>query len=187
MPLALFVGCRRFGGMFGPILGLILLCGLWRPALGDGWTVGPAPGGDSDSKAATIANAVGETLFIWAKHLDDRSLIFAELHLGEGDEFAGRMPSYRIDAGEPVDTELVRREGEKQGSLWGFVAGRACFWLIWSSNQETVDAADHLAKWMLGKSLSVKYLDADGSQKTAEFDLSGAKGPIEQATGVTLH
>jgi len=183
MPLARFVTCRRLSA----ILGLILLCGLCCPALADEWTVGPAPGGDSDGKAAATTNANGEMLFIWVKHLEDRSLIFAELHLVEGDEFAGRMPSYRIDDGETVDTELVRREGEKQGSLWGFVAGRACFWLIWSSNQETVDAGDHLAKWMRGKSLSVTYLDADGSQKTADFDLSGAQGPIEQATGVSLH
>jgi hypothetical protein len=183
MPLVRLILRRPMSG----ILGLLLLCCLWRPALADDWTVGAAPGGDTDSKAAMTANANGETLYIWAKHLEDRSLIFAELHLSESDEFAGRMPSYRIDGGEPIDTELVRREGEKQGSLWGFVAGRACFWLIWSSNQETVDSGDHLAKWMTGKSLSITYLDADGSQKIADFDLTGAGGAIEQATGVSLH
>ena len=109
---------------------------LWRPALADEWTVGTRARRRFRGKAAATTNADGEMLFIWAKHLEDRSLIFAELHLEEGDEFAGRMPSYRIDGGEPIDTELVRREGEKQGSLWGFVAGRACFWLIWSSNQQ---------------------------------------------------
>lgn len=168
-------------------LGMVLLCLLWRPVFADGWTVGPAPGGDSQGKAAMTTNADGETLFIWAKHLEDRSLVFAEMHLGEGDEFAGRMPSYRIDSGEPIDTELVRREGEKQGSLWGFVAGRACFWLLWSSNQETVDSGDHLAKWMVGKTLRITYQDADGSQKIAEFGLDGARAAIEQATGVSLH
>lgn len=183
MPLARPFPCRLVRGLFG----LLLLCCLWHPAFADDWTVGPAPGGESQDKAATITNADGETLFIWAKHLEDRSLVFAELHLGEGDEFAGRMPSYSIDGGQPVDTELVRREGEKQGSLWGFVAGRACFWLIWASDQETVDAGDHLAKWMVGKSLHITYLDADGSQKAADFDLAGAEGPIEQATGVSLH
>lgn len=182
MPLARPVLCRRMSWA----LGLFLLFSFWRPALADDWAVGPAPGGETDAKAALTTNADGQTLFIWAKHLEDRSLIFAELHLGEGDEFAGRMPSYRIDDGELVDTELVRREGEKQGSLWGFVAGRACFWLIWSSNQATVDASDHLAKWMVGKSLHITYLDADGSQKTADFELGGAEGPIEQATGVSL-
>jgi hypothetical protein len=183
MPLARLALCRRISG----ILGLLLLCYFLRPALADEWTVGPVPGGDSEGKAAMTTNADGQTLFIWAKNLEDRSLIFAELHLGEGDEFAGRMPSYRIDGGEAIDTELVRREGEKQGSLWGFVAGRACFWLIWSSNQETVDSSDHLAKWMTGKSLRITYLDADGSQKIADFDLTGAEGAIEQATGVSLH
>jgi len=182
MPLARSVLYRRMRWA----LGLFLLFSVCQAALADGWTVGPAPGGETDGKAAVTTNPDGQMLFVWAKHLEDRSLIFAELHLGEGDEFAGRMPSYRIDNGELVDTELVRREGEKQGSLWGFVAGRACFWLIWSSNQATVDSGDHLAKWMVGKNLHVTYLDADGSQKTADFDLGGAEGPIEQATGVSL-
>jgi hypothetical protein len=164
-----------------------LVCVAGLSARADDWSVGPAPGGDSQGKAATITNAGGETLYIWAKHLQDRSLVFAELHLGEGDEFAGRMPSYRIDSDEPVDTELVRREGEKQGSLWGFVAGRASFWLLWSSNQETVNSGDHLAKWMGGKTLRITYQDADGSQKIAAFDLVGARGAIEGATGLTLH
>ena len=81
-------------------------------------------------------------------------------------------------------TEL-RREGEKQGSLWGFVTSKACFWLIWSSNGATVDSSDHLAKWMNGKSLKVTYVAPDGSKKDIEFSLAGSLTTIQQATGLT--
>jgi hypothetical protein len=155
------------------------------PALAQDWTVVNTPGVGDQSKAATTTNSDGQKLFIWAKHLQDRSLVFAEVHLDEGNEFAGRMPIYRIDGGDPVDTELVRREGEKQGSLWGFVTGKACFWLIWSSNGATVDSTDHLAKWMSGKTLKVTYLAPDGSKKDIEFSLAGSLTTIQQATGLT--
>ena len=154
------------------------------PGWGQGWSVVRSPSGSG--QAASTISADGHRLYIWAKHLDDRSLVFAELHLENGDEFAGRMPIYRIDGGEPVDTERVRREGEKQGSLWGFVAGRACFWLIWASNHPVVDANDHLAQWMTGNTLAITYEAADGVEKNVDFDLDGARGAIQKAASVTL-
>jgi hypothetical protein len=162
-----------------------LVCLVALPALAQDWSVVDTPGSGDQSKAAETTNGDGQKLFIWAKHLQDRSLVFAEVHLDEGSEFAGRMPVYRIDGGDPVDTELVRREGEKQGSLWGFVTSKACFWLIWSSNGATVDSSDHLAKWMNGKSLKVTYLAPDGSKKDIEFSLVGSLTTIQQATGLT--
>jgi len=149
-----------------------------------GWTLVASPSGSG--QAAMITNAEGHYLYVWAKHLPDRSLVFAEIHLENGEEFGGRMPVYSIDGGEPIDTELVRREGEKQGSLWGFVAGRACFWLLWSSNHPVVDPGDHLAKWMTGKMLKVTFQAADGDQKATEFSLAGARTSIEQATMVSM-
>src|SRR5579871_2497203 len=116
------------------------LCLVLHPAAAQDWSVVSAPGAGDQSKAAETINADGQKLYIWAKHLQDRSLVFAEVHLEDTSEFAGRMPTYRIDGGEAVDTELVRREGEKQGSLWGFVTNKACFWLIWASNNATVDS-----------------------------------------------
>ena len=163
-----------------------LVCLLAMPAVAQDWSVVDAPGASNKTKAAETTNTDGNKLFIWAKHLEDRSLVFAEVHLENGDEFAGRMPVYRIDGGDPIDTELVRREGEKQGSLWGFVAGKACFWLIWSSNRQTVDAGDHLAKWMNGKQLKVTYLASDGSKKDIEFSLTDSLTAIQQAAGVNL-
>jgi hypothetical protein len=166
---------------------LLLLCLQAGAALADGWKVAPAPGGDARTKAATTANAEGHRLFIWAKHLSDRSLIFAEIQLKDGVEFAGRMPIYSIDDGKSVNTEYIRREGEKEGSLWGFVAGRDCFWLIWASNVATVDPADHLAQWMDGRRLLVSYEAGEGGHKETEFSLQGARAAIEQATNVALH
>lgn len=163
-----------------------LLCLLSAPALAQDWSIVDAPGIGDQNKAASTTNSDGHKLFIWAKHLEDRSLVFAEVHLEDGDEFSGRMPVYRIDGGDPVDTELVRREGEKQGSLWGFVAGKACFWLIWSSNHQTVEASDHLAKWMNGRLLKVTFIASDGSKKEIEFSLDGSLAAIKQATGVNL-
>jgi hypothetical protein len=165
-------------------LACTLLC-LWSlPGLADEWVVGTAPG--SNAKAAETTNVDGHQLFIWAKHLEDRSLIFAELQLRDGDGFGGRMPVYRINDGKPIDTELIRREGEKQGSLWGFVAGPSCFWLIWSSNRQTVEPGDHLAQWMNGTTLKVNYQGTDGSQRSTRFNLDGARAAIEQATEVAL-
>src|SRR6266436_529577 len=163
-----------------------LICLLAAPVLAQDWSVVDAPGAGDQTKAAVTTNIDGHKLFIWAKHLEDRSLVFAELHLENGDEFAGRMPVYRIDSGDPVDTELVRRAGEKQGSLWGFVAGKACFWLIWSSNRETVEPSDHLAKWMNGKLLKIAYLAADGRRREVAFSLDGSLAAIQEATGVSL-
>ena len=165
---------------------IALLCLQGAPARAQDWTLVDTPGGSDQSKAAETINTDGNKLYIWAKHLEDRSLVFAEVHLENGDEFGGRMPVYRIDGGDPIDTELVRREGEKQGSLWGFVAGKACFWLIWSSNRQTVAATDHLATWMNGRSLKVTYLAPDGTKKDIEFSLNGSLTTIQQATGVTL-
>ena len=162
------------------------LCLVLQPAAAQDWSVVSAPGAGDQSKAAETTNADGQKLYIWAKHLQDRSLVFAEVHLEDGGEFAGRMPTYRIDGGEAVDTELVRREGEKQGSLWGFVTNKACFWLIWASNGATVDSTDHLAKWMNGKTLDVTYQTTDGGHKVIEFSLAGSLTTIQQATGVTL-
>jgi hypothetical protein len=181
-----FLDVRRRWRRFAVAPVLALACLLAPPVQAQDWSVVDAPGAGDQTKAAATTNADGHKLFIWAKHLEDRSLVFAEVHLEDGNEFAGRMPVYRIDGDDPVDTELVRREGEKQGSLWGFVAGKACFWLIWSSNRETVDASDHLAKWMNGKLLKVTYLASDGSKKDIEFSLAGSLAAIQQATGVNL-
>jgi hypothetical protein len=166
---------------------LLLLCLQAGAALADEWRVALAPSGDTRSTAATTTNADGHRLFVWAKHLADRTLIFAEIQLKDGVEFAGRMPAYTIDNGKAINTEYIRRAGEKQGSLWGFVAGRDCFWLIWASNAATVDPADHLAKWMGGKRLTVSYQAAEGGSKETEFSLQGARTAIEQATDVALH
>jgi hypothetical protein len=155
------------------------------PAGAQDWKIVDTPGLGDQGKAAETTNTDGQKLYIWAKHLQDRSLVFAEVHLDDASEFAGRMPTYRIDGGDAVDTELVRREGEKQGSLWGFVTGKACFWLIWSSNSQTVEASDHLAKWMNGKVLDINYVSADGSRKVIEFSLVGSLTAIQQATGLT--
>jgi hypothetical protein len=155
-----------------------------QPAAAEGWSLVRSPGGSG--QAASTQSAEGHRLYIWSKHLQDRSLVFAELHLENGDEFAGRMPIYRIDGGETVDTEMVRREGEKQGSLWGFVAGRACFWLIWSSNRQEVEPSDHLAAWITGRVLTIRYQAADGLQKEIAFGLEGDRSAIEQAAAVTF-
>lgn len=161
------------------------LCLAMHPAAAQDWTVVDTPGVGDQSKAAETINADGQKLYIWAKHLQDRSLVFAEVHLEDGSEFGGRMPVYRIDGGDPIDTELVRREGEKQGSLWGFVTNKACFWLIWASNGATVDSTDHLAKWMNGKTLNITFQAADGTRKNIEFSLAGSLSTIQQATGLT--
>lgn len=182
-----FLGMFHPRRLFAAPMAFVLLCLLAAPCLAQDWTIVPAPGANDQTKAAETTNADGHKLFIWAKHLEDRSLIFAELHLEDGDEFAGRMPVYRIDGGDPIDTELVRREGERQGSLWGFVAGKACFWLLWSSNRQTVEASDHVAKWMNGKILKISYQASDGNKKEIEFSLDGSLGAIEEATGVSLH
>ncbi len=162
---------------------LLALLSMARPAAADGWSLIASPSGSG--QAASTANAEGDRLYVWAKHLKDRSLVFAEVHL-ENEEFAGRMPVYRIDDGETVDAELIRREGEKQGSLWGFVAGRACFWLIWASDRATVDDKDHLARWMTGKRLALTFQAADGAQKETDFSLDGSRGPIERATDLKM-
>jgi hypothetical protein len=171
----------------GCLAALLLLCLPAGAALAEEWKVAPAPGGDARAMAAATTNADGHRLLIWAKHLADRSLIFAEIQLRDGEAFAGRMPTYSIDDGRAINTEYIRREGEKQGSLWGFVAGRDCFWLIWASNAPAVDPADHLAQWMGGKRLMVSYQAAEGGSKETEFTLQGARAAIEQATGVALH
>ena len=186
VPIACFRDALRAWRALAVAPAFALLCLLAAPVLAQDWSVATAAGVGDRNKAAVTTNSNGHKLFIWAKHLEDRSLVFAEVHLEDGDEFAGRMPVYRIDGGDPVDTELVRREGEKQGSLWGFVAGKACFWLIWSSNRQTVDAGDHLAKWMNGKLLKVTYLASDGSKKDIEFNLEGSLAAIQEATGVNL-
>src|SRR4030095_6747525 len=99
-----------------PVLAVFLLA---SPALAADWTVGPAPSDDPAMMAATVMNEDGHALFLWGREGDHRYQLFAELHLGRGEAFGEKMPTYRIDGGETVDTEVIRQEGEALGDLWG--------------------------------------------------------------------
>ena len=157
---------------------------LASPAIADDWTVGPAPSDDPAMKAATVMNADGDALFLWSREGDHRYQLFVEFHLGRGQAFAEKMPTYRIDGGEAVDTDVVRQEGEALGALWGHVGGDTAFWLAWTSIQDSILPSDSFARWLTGKEIEISYQAPDGTGNTARFSLGGIADAVHGATGL---
>lgn len=164
-----------------PALAFLLLA---TPAVAADWTVGPAPSEDPSMVAATVMNADGHALFLWSREGDHRYQLFAELHLGRGEKFGPTMPTYRIDGGDVVDTEVVRQEGEELGALWGHVGEDTAFWLAWTSVQKTILPSDAFARWLGGREIAFSYRTPDGTGKTTRFSLAGAAAAVHGATGL---
>jgi len=164
-------------------LALVILFLAW-PALAADWTVGPAPSDDPAMMAATVMNADGHALFLWSREGDHRYQLFAELHLGRGEAFGETMPTYRIDGGATVDTEVVRQEGEALGALWGHVGEDTAFWLAWTSIQKTILPSDDFARWLAGHEIEFSYQAPDGTAKTTRFSLTAAAAAVHGATGL---
>lgn len=148
------------------------------------WTVGPAPSDDPAMAAATVMNEDGHTLFLWSRRADDRYQLFVEFHLGLGETFGEKMPTYRVDGGDIVDTEIIRQQGEAFGSLWGHVAGDTAFWLAWTSIQNTILPSDRFAQWLAGGEIELTYEDPEGTSKTTRFPLGGVAAAVHGATGL---
>jgi hypothetical protein len=164
----------------------LLLLLLAMPARAGEWSVGPAPSDDPTMEAAVVLNDAGDALFLWSREGEQRTQVFAELHLGRGEKFAGEMPTYRIDGGAPVDTDQVRREGEILGALWGHVGESAAFWLAWTSIGRTILPSDSFAAWLRGREIAIDYKAADGAQHTARFPLAGIGEAVRKATGLEV-
>jgi hypothetical protein len=162
----------------------LVLSLMTAPARAAEWAVGPAPSDDPELMAATVMNDEGHTLFLWARYIDSRYQVFAELHLGRGASFGTTMPSYRIDGGETVDTDAIRQEGDTVNAVWGHVGQTAAFWLLWTSIQNAVLPGDRLHQWFDGREIEISYKIPDGSTHSTRFTLSGAKAAILQATGL---
>jgi len=164
------------------LLALLLIA---SPAFAAEWTVGPAPSDDASMKAATVMNEDGHALYLWSREIDHRYQLFVELHLGHAKAFGDKMPTYRIDDGEPIDTDVIRQEGDALGALWGHVGGDTAFWLAWTSIQKTILPSDKFAQWLSGKEIEFTYKGSDGDTLSTRFSLSGAAAAVRSATGFT--
>lgn len=150
------------------------------------WTVRPAPTDYGGLSAAAITNDAGDTLYLWPRHGPDIYQIFAEVHLGDGTAFADAMPSYRIDDGEPVDTERIREAGEAESALWGHVGDKVAFWRAWSSEEDVIRRTDPFGAWLNGDTLQLTYRAANGETATTSFPLDGLEEAVAEATGVKV-
>jgi len=166
------------------LIPLLLFLLLAAPARAGEWSVGPAPSDDPAMEAATVLNDDGHALFLWSRAFDDRYQLFAELHLGRGEKFAGVMPTYRINGGDAVDTDTIRREGEALGALWGNVSEDTAFWLAWTSIQPAILPSDALAAWFRGRDLAIAWRAADGTEKVTRFSLAGCADALHRATAL---
>lgn len=164
------------------IIALLLTLLLALPAHAGDWTVGPAPSDDPAMTAATVLNDDGHALFLWSRSFDDRHQLFAELHLARGESFSGVMPTYRVDGGDPVDTDTVRQEGESLGAMWGNARDGVAFWLAWTSIQPVILPSDRLADWFKGRELEIAWHGADGTPKATRFPLAGIAEALHRAT-----
>jgi hypothetical protein len=95
------------------------------------------------------------------------------------------MPTVRVDGGDPVDTEVVRQEGEALGALWGHVTRDTAFWLAWTSIQKSILPSDTLAGWFTGRELEISYIAEDGTEKVTRFPLAGSAEAVRGATGLS--
>ena len=164
------------------VFAIAACCLLARPVAAEDWHVEPAPSDDPGMTAATVRNAEGAVLYLWSRHTAGRYQVFAEFHLAEGQAFGGKMPIYRIDSGKPIDTEMMRREGDDVGTVWGYVGDTAALWLVWTSIQDKVLPSDRLHDWFTGGELIIYYIDSAGAERTARFALSGSEPAILAAT-----
>jgi len=162
---------------------LLALFFIASPVFAAEWTVGPAPSDDPSMRAATVMNEDGHALYLWSREIDNRYQLFAELHLGRGQAFGQRMPTYRIDGGEAIDTDVVRQEGDALGSLWGHVGGDTAFWLAWTSIQKSILPSDKFAQWLTGREIEFTYQGHDGNTLSTRFSLAGAAAAVRSATG----
>ena len=174
---------QRLAGLTPSILFALLFA---LPAAASEWTVTQAPADDASLRAATITNEDGHTLYLWPRHGDGTYQIIAEVHLGDGAGFAGAMPSYRIDDGETVDTDVVRRAGESEGALWGHVGGNVALWRAWSSDDDVIEPTDSFAAWLSGETLRFIYHAANGGIDTTAFPLRGLDEAVSEAIGVAV-
>jgi hypothetical protein len=154
-------------------------------AAAERWRIGPAPSDHADLKAATVSNADGYTVYLWALDGDTADQVFCELHLAAGQAFGDAMPVYQIDDRAAVDTAEIRDAGDAQRALWAHVGENAAFWLIsiLPASDAAPDAA--LRPWMDGSELVVSFEDIAGAPRTARFTLAGSAEAIRGATGIT--
>lgn len=150
------------------------------------WTVGPAPSADEPFDAAQTSSEGGDSLLVWSRPSADGIQVFAELHAAEGVAFAEVMPVYRVDADEPVDTDVIRFKGEEKQALWGLVSDRVTLWLLWESVEAVAKPGDPLHRWTQGRELVVSIPVADGSTRVMRFSLAGSGAAIQKATGVAV-
>jgi hypothetical protein len=155
-------------------------------SLGAEWTVAPAPTEDEPFDAAQITSEAGDILLVWSRPTADGIQVFAELHPADGVAFAHVMPVYRVDADEPVDTDVIRFKGEEKSALWGMVNDRVTFWLLWQSTEAIARPGDPLNSWIRGRELVVSIPVADGSTRIIRFSLAGSSVAIRKATGVAV-
>jgi hypothetical protein len=150
------------------------------------WTVAPAPTADEPFDAAQTVSEAGDSLLVWSRPTPDGIQVFAELHPAAGVAFAAVMPVYRVDADEPVDTDIIRFKGEEKNALWGLVRENVTLWLLWQSSDPVARPGDPLHRWIHGQQLEVSIPLADGSTRVMHFSLAGSSAAITKATGVAV-
>lgn len=156
------------------------------PAVAAAWTVASAPTEEEPFDAAQTLSDAGDSLLVWSRQTEDGIQVFAELHPAEGVAFASIMPVYRVDADEPVDTDIIRFKGEERNALWGLTRERVTFWLLWQSSDPIVKPGDPLHRWLQGQALEISIRLADGSTRVMHFSLEGSSAAIQKATGVAM-
>ncbi|HWA45387.1 MAG TPA: hypothetical protein VHA10_19350 [Hypericibacter adhaerens] len=165
----------------------LLLANSFAPpavAASEGWSVVPAPSDDEPFDAASVTNEAGDNLIVWSRNVDGHVQVFAELHPAEGIKLAKAMPVYRIDDGNPVDTDEIRIRGDSQNAMWGLTTERTSFWLLLDSTKPVVMPADPLHAWFVGQELHLSVMTHDGSMREMTFPLAGSAAAIRKATGV---
>lgn len=155
-------------------------------AAAEAWTVGPAPSDDPTMRAAMVTNDAGASLYIWSRHDGERFQIFAELHPGPAHKFGRAMPRYRVDAGDEIDTEKIRQDGEALNSLWGYIGPTSAIWLIWTSFQDEILSGDRLHEWFAGREVVISWRTPDGDIDSTRFSLDGAQAAILDASGARV-
>lgn len=161
-----------------------MLLASW-PAVADEWTVGDAPGDDSNVPVAWIKNAKGHVLILRGEHEDDAYWVFAELHLSDGKAFGEELPTYQIDERDPYD--MGWQVGREQyGRTWGHIEGGMASWTVRVYPENDIGSDEHLHSWLIGREIVFTYDVADGTKSTTRFSLGGLKPALTAATGAIV-
>ena len=146
------------------------------------WSVSSAPFNASVAKAAKTTNDSGDALYMWRGA--QAGQFFAELQLAQGKNLSNKTPGYQIDQGMIVKLNRIPVEPFKSKEGWLRITDRSATWQVYDGENNTVNKDEAFYNWFVGDRIRFIYFEANGTERTTEFSLTGSSSSFAKAAGV---